>query len=99
VYILIRLLSLRLPLKPFFLGTSVLLFVMSVAFTGSGIKELQEGNVISVTMLPFDFTVDILGIYPTAETLIPQVLFLALTVFTFVFQIRKNKRRALSVSA
>jgi high-affinity iron transporter len=96
IYILIRVLSLRIPIKPFFLGTSVLLFVMSVAFTGSGIKELQEGNVIPVTMLPFNFTVDILGIYPTAETLIPQILFLGVTVFTFVFQLRKNKRRVLS---
>jgi high-affinity iron transporter len=92
VYILIRVLSLRLPLKPFFLGTSVLLFVMSIAFTGSGIKELQEGNVIGVTMLPFNFTVDILGIYPTLETLIPQILLLAVTVGTFVFQIRKNQK-------
>jgi high-affinity iron transporter len=96
IYILIRVLSLRLPIKPFFLGTSILLFVMSVAFTGSGIKELQEGNVISVTMLPFNFTVDILGIYPTVETLIPQIVFLALTVFIFVFQVRKNRRRVLS---
>jgi high-affinity iron transporter len=95
VYILIRVLSLRLPLKPFFLGTSVLLFVMSIAFTGSGIKELQEGNVIGVTMLPFSFTVDILGIYPTLETLIPQLLLLAVTVGTFVFQMRKNRRQLL----
>jgi high-affinity iron transporter len=92
VYILIRVLSLRLPLKPFFLGTSVLLFVMSIAFTGSGIKELQEGNVVSVTMLPWNFTVDILGIYPTLETLVPQALLLAITVGTFVYQIRKNRR-------
>ncbi|MDR3338038.1 MAG: FTR1 family iron permease, partial [Treponema sp.] len=99
IYILIRVLSLRLPIKPFFLGTSILLFVMSVAFTGSGIKELQEGNVIPVTMLPFNFTVDILGIYPTAETLIPQILFLGVTVCTFLFQIRKNRRRVLSARA
>jgi high-affinity iron transporter len=94
IYILIRVLSLRLPLKPFFLGTSILLFVMSVSFTGSGIKELQEGNVIPVTLLPFGFTVDILGIYPTLQTLIPQVILLAVTVVTFVFQMRKNKRLA-----
>jgi high-affinity iron transporter len=72
---------------------------MSVAFTGSGIKELQEGNVISVTMLPFGFTVDILGIYPTLETLIPQIALLAVTVFTFVFQLRKNKRSRPAVQA
>jgi high-affinity iron transporter len=90
VYILIRVLSLRLPLKPFFLGTSVLLFVMSIAFTGSGLKELQEGNVVSVTMLPFDFTVDILGIYPTLETLIPQIVLLLITVAAFIFQTRRK---------
>jgi high-affinity iron transporter len=98
VYILIRVLSIRLPLKPFFLGTSVLLFVMSIAFTGSGIKELQEGNVVSVTMLPFSFTVDILGIYPTLETLLPQLLLLAVTVITFVIQLRRG-RRALQAAA
>ncbi|MDR2738535.1 MAG: FTR1 family iron permease [Treponema sp.] len=92
IYILIRFLSVKLPLKPFFLGTSILLFVMSVAFTGSGIKELQEGNMIPVTMLPFNFiTVDILGIYPTLETLIPQILLLGITIATFVIQLRKNK--------
>jgi high-affinity iron transporter len=92
IYILIRLLSLRLPLKPFFLGTSILLFAMSVAFTGSGIKELQEGNVVPVTMLPFSFTVDILGIYPTLQTLIPQAVLLIVTVATFIVQIRRNRR-------
>jgi high-affinity iron transporter len=99
IYILIRVLSLRLPLKPFFLGTSILLFVMSVSFTGAGIKELQEGNVVPVTMLPFNFTVDILGIYPTLQTLIPQVLFLAVTITVFVFQIRKNRRLSVQKSA
>ncbi|MDR0730580.1 MAG: FTR1 family iron permease [Treponema sp.] len=99
VYILIRILSLRLPLKPFFLGTSVLLFVMSVSFTGAGIKELQEGNVVPVTLLPFNFTIDILGIYPTLQTLIPQVLLLIVTVVAFVFQIRKNRRLAASAAA
>ncbi|MDR3325367.1 MAG: FTR1 family iron permease [Spirochaetaceae bacterium] len=92
VYVLIRVLSLRLPLKPFFLGTSVLLFLMSIAFTGSGVKELQEGNVIGVTMLPWNFTVDLLGVYPTLETLLPQALLLAATAWTFVHQIRKNRR-------
>jgi high-affinity iron transporter len=92
IYVLIRFLSIKLPLKPFFLGTSILLFVMSVAFTGSGIKELQEGNVIPVTMLPFNFiTVDILGIYPTLETLIPQIVLLGATIVTFVIQLRRNK--------
>jgi high-affinity iron transporter len=95
LYVLIRVLSVKLPLKPFFMGTSVLLFVMCVAFTGSGIKELQEGNIIPVTMLPFKFiTIDILGIYPTLQTLIPQVVLLAVTVAVSVMQIRRGKKIA-----
>ncbi|WP_041611180.1 FTR1 family iron permease [Treponema primitia] len=92
VYILIRVVSFRLPLKPFFLGTSVLLFLMSVTFIGNGIKELQEGNLIGVTPVSFVGSVDILGIYPTLETLIPQILLLAATVITFVMQLKRNKR-------
>jgi high-affinity iron transporter len=99
VYAAIRVLSVKLPLKPFFMGTSVLLFVMCVSFTGSGVKELQEGNIVPVTMLPFKFiTVDILGIYPTLETLIPQIVLLAITVAVSCLQIRRGKRLAVKAA-
>jgi high-affinity iron transporter len=92
IYLAIRLLSLRLPLKPFFLGTSILLFIMSISFVGSGVKELQEGNVVGVTPISHGITVDILGIYPTLETLLPQIALAVITVVTFVVQIRKGNR-------
>jgi high-affinity iron transporter len=95
VYIAIRKLSIRLPLKPFFLGTSILLFFMSITFLGNGIKELQEGNVIGVTPLPFAGSVDLLGIYPTAETLLPQLILLAITVVTFIVQLKKQGPKTL----
>jgi high-affinity iron transporter len=91
IYILIRAVSFRLPLKPFFLGTSILLFAMSITFAGNGIKELQEGNVIGVSPVPGVASIDILGIYPTLETLIPQAALLVITVVTFVIQIRRWK--------
>jgi high-affinity iron transporter len=90
VYIAIRVLSIRLPLRPFFLGTSILLFFMSITFLGNGIKELQEGSVVGVTPLPFGGSVSLLGIYPTAETLIPQLILLAVTIVTFVIQVKKQ---------
>jgi high-affinity iron transporter len=99
IYILIRILSIRLPLKPFFLGTSILLFAMSVTFVGNGIKELQEGNVIGVTPVAGVLSVDILGIYPTLETLIPQIVLLVITVLTFIIQIRRSKRKAGTLKA
>jgi high-affinity iron transporter len=92
IYLLIRFASVKIPLKPFFLGTSILLFIMSISFLGSGIKELQEGNVVGVTSVPGIGSVDILGIYPTVETLVPQVLLLGLTVVMFVVQAKKVKK-------
>ncbi|MDR0401013.1 MAG: FTR1 family iron permease [Treponema sp.] len=99
IYILIRFLSIRLPLKPFFLGTSILLFVMSITFIGNGVKELQEGNVIGVTPIRGIGSVDILGIYPTLETLIPQIVLLVITAATFVIQIRRNAKKSAAAAA
>lgn len=100
IYLLIRFMSIKLPLKPFFLGTSILLFVMSISFVGSGVKELQEGNLVGVTPVSGITSVDILGIYPTLETLIPQAVLLALTILTFVVQIRKTRKmRAMRMAA
>ncbi|MDR1495990.1 MAG: FTR1 family iron permease [Clostridiales Family XIII bacterium] len=92
VYLLIRFLSIRIPLKPFFLGTSILLFIISISFIGAGVKELQEGNVVGVTPVQGIGSVDILGVYPTVETLVPQSALLVLTVVLIVVQLRKQKR-------
>ena len=93
VFLAIRFLSVKLPLRPFFLGTSILMFIMSVSFLGSGIKELIEGDVIEMTspeflqaIIPFNDTLDVLGIYPVLETLIPQLILILLTVTIFVIQ-------------
>lgn len=92
VYLLIRFLSIKLPLKPFFVATSAILAVMAVTFLGSGIKELQEGNVISVTPIEGMRSIDLLGIYPTYETFVPQVLLTAFLAAMFVLQHRKSAK-------
>ncbi|MDR1708796.1 MAG: FTR1 family iron permease [Candidatus Accumulibacter sp.] len=91
VFALIRYGSLKLPLKPFFIGTSLLMYVMAIAFAGGGIKELQEGDVIGVTPVGFVQTVDLLGIYPTVETLLPQAVLVALAVAS-IWHYRKRAR-------
>ena len=98
IYIMIRYLSIKLPLKPFFLGTSILMFIMSISFLGNGIKELIEGNVLLSTpilenVIPMDNEIlSVLGVYPIRETLIPQLILLAITIDTFIIQIRRNNR-------
>ena len=98
VYLAIRLLSIRLPLKPFFLATSILMAIMSIAFLGSGIKELIEGDVISmssppwVAWIPSNSVLEVLGIYPCVQTIVPQLILLAITILTFIFWMKRNKK-------
>lgn len=98
VYLAIRLLSVRLPLKPFFLATSILMAIMSISFLGGGIKELIEGDVIAMTSpswvawIPSNALLEVLGIYPCVQTIVPQLILLAITVFTFVYWLKKNKK-------
>ena len=92
VFAIIRFGSLRLPLKPFFIGTSILMYVMAIAFAGGGIKELQEGDIIGVTPVDFIQSVDILGIYPTVETLLPQAVLVLLAIGSVLYY-RAQARR------
>lgn len=100
VYLAIRFLSVRLPLKPFFLATSILMAIMAIAFLGSGIKELIEGDVIPMTSpawvawIPSNSLLEILGIYPCVQTIVPQLILLAITVVTFIYWLKKNKKLA-----
>jgi high-affinity iron transporter len=71
----------RIPLRPFFSVTSVLLYYMAFVFTGKGIKELQEGNAIPITTIHGFPTVEALGLYPTWQTVLAQMVLLGLFVF------------------
>lgn len=92
VYLLIRYLSIKIPLRPFFLATSLLLALMAFSFVGSGVKEFQEGNVLSVTPVSGVPSIDLLGVYPTAETLTAQAVVLALLIALFAAEFRRAGR-------
>ena len=69
--------SIRLPIGPFFAVASILLAVMAVIFVGNGIAALQAAGVLEVTKVHF-VSLPVLGIHPTVQSLVPQVLILVL---------------------
>lgn len=71
----------RIPLRPFFAVTSGLLYWMAFVFAGKGIKELQEGGAISRTLLPGFPHIDLIGVYPTVESILLQLVLVALLLF------------------
>jgi len=43
-------------------------------------------------LIPYNDALAILGIYPIAETLIPQLILIAITIGVYVWQVRKAAR-------
>lgn len=83
---------LHIPLRPFFLFTSILMYILAISFAGSGIEELQEGGVIGITRIesiPIP-TIDFLGIYPHLETLSVQFLLIILAIGMVYYRTRKS---------
>ncbi len=92
LFVLIRYGTLVIPMKPFFIATSILLFIMSISFAGGGVKELQEADVVGVTPVSWVQSIDLLGIYPTVETLVPQAILLVLAIISIVYAVKKARR-------
>jgi high-affinity iron transporter len=82
----------RIPMRPFFTVTSVLLYYMAFVFAGKGIRELQEGNIVPITVMPRMPSVPSMGIFPSVETSVAQGILVLLFVFMVVktFTPREN---------
>ncbi len=73
--------GMRIPLRPFFSVTSVLLYYMAFVFMGKGIRELQEGNIIPLSAIRGFPHVDALGLYPSWQGVLSQFVLLLLFAF------------------
>ncbi len=81
VYFMIYKLGVRIPIKWFFVGTSVFLAFMAFLFMGKGLHELQMGNALSITPATWAPEIGWLGMYPTMETFIGQIILMVAYVF------------------
>ncbi len=92
IYLLVRVLSVRLPYGMFFAATAVLLFGMAFVFVGQGIMELQVSGLIPTNRIDGLPMITWLGIFPTFETLVGQLIVLAmLPIGWLVMKFKSNK--------
>ncbi len=77
--------SLRIPLKPFFTITSLLIYYLGFKFVGSGIHALQVAGILPASTTNFLPSWEGLGLYPTWETTGVQlfILLVAVAVVTY----------------
>jgi high-affinity iron transporter len=71
----------KIPIRRFFAVTSVLLYYMAFVFAGKGVRELQEGNAIPLTAIRGFPHIEWLGIYPSWQGILAQLVLLLLFAF------------------
>ena len=91
-------LALRLPLRPVFLATSAMLFVMGLRFIGAAMQELQEQTLLSYTAAPFYDKIAALGFNPSIEALAAQGV-VVLAALVGALAVSRNRRAAAPVTA
>lgn len=75
--------SRNLPIIKFFAWSSALMAVLAVVLAGKGVAALQEAGLLDIALLAALPRVDMLGVYPTAQGLLVQLLALAVLLVGF----------------
>ncbi|GMQ82542.1 MAG: cytochrome c/FTR1 family iron permease [Rhodothermia bacterium] len=83
--------SLRIPTKHLFFYLSLLVGFLAVVLAGKGVHALQEAGRLSVTSVPFSIRLDLIGLYPTAETMIAQTIILGIAVVLWFLPLRLQR--------
>src|SRR6266508_4431694 len=74
--VLVLVFGVRVPLRPFFIGASVLVYYLAFKFLGSGIHALQVVGIVPATPAAVP-DIGLLGVFPTWETTAVQIALLA----------------------
>jgi high-affinity iron transporter len=87
----------KLPMKTLFKASTVLLVVTAIVLLGKGLHALQEVGLVPLQPISF-ITLDLLGIYPDAMTLVPQVVLTAIPLVMLAIKRRASTAPVVDVS-
>ena len=96
IFLILRFTSVKIPIGPFFLVTSIVMAALVVIFAGGGIHALIEGDLIEGTYLSTVPTNDWIGLYPYVETITAQVIAAIAVIVLFVVGFIKKHRMNLA---
>lgn len=84
--------SKRIPITELFKYSALVISFLAVVLIGKGIHSLQEAGSVSISIIPLDLRLGLLGVYPTWESLLAQLGILILIVLLWNIGNRQNTR-------
>jgi high-affinity iron transporter len=85
--------SSRLPISQFFKFSSGLVAILATVLIGKGVAALQKVGVFASTPIPIP-RIDLIGLYPSVQTLLAQLLIVAVIIASVAYNVRSQKRLA-----
>jgi high-affinity iron transporter len=82
--------GLKIPMRPFFLVSSILVFYLCFKFLGMGIHGLQLAGVLQATRINSMPTIEFFALYATWENVIPQVFLLVSAAIIVIWSKQKD---------
>ena len=92
LFFIMRSATMRLPMGLFFSVTAILLYYLAFVFVGKGILELQLAHWVSSTPIESMISIEFLGIFPTIEGIVSQLIFLLPLPIAYWVLSRKGKK-------
>jgi high-affinity iron transporter len=89
----------RIPIRPFFLVTSLLVYYLAFKFVGAGIHALQVAGIVPATSGSFLPDIGFFGVFPTWETTAVQLALLAAAIGFILYERARTPRRPQGVAA
>lgn len=85
----------RLPISQFFAFSSALVGVLAIILIGKGVAALQKVGFMETTPIAAPH-IDVLGIYPSMQTVLAQVLILLIIVSSVVYNLWSQKKSGIA---
>ena len=75
--------SARRPITQFFSWSAILIAILAVVLAGKGVAGLQEAGILGVMPLANVPRIEILGLFPTTQTVLAQIAAIGVLVAGF----------------
>ena len=84
--------GLKLPLRPFFMVSSIIVFYLCIKFTGMGIHSLQLAGLVPTTDAPGIPNIEFFALYSSWESAIPQIVLVFAAILILLIKNIKSKK-------
>lgn len=85
--------SSRLPISQFFKFSSALVAILATVLMGKGVAALQKVGVFASTPIAIP-RIDLIGLYPSVQTLLAQLLIVAVILISVAYNVRSQRKVA-----